>query len=268
MLRLKRTIAMLISAACIFGCCQIASADGIEAKQPYKVLESAAEVTDENDLLAMAIRQHFQRGRSDKLLPDGETRESDQINVRQVLEKRLLPDGTVQQYCSSTTLKLMEETETGDLKEVTMPEYIARAISSGSANDSDYKEGVTLRVTLYFEYQPLFDVGYYVARPVKTVAAVAGSGTGVILRKLNHGYKYKENMFEVPKYCNIVTTNGPVIGRGYTVTNTSYTNMLRIDWGGGNTELYGGAMLDFTTYNSGKLKYLEVYTPAGQTIIA
>ncbi|MFQ8600908.1 MAG: hypothetical protein ACLSAP_10220 [Oscillospiraceae bacterium] len=266
MLQCKRILAMLISAACIFGCCQIASADGVKEKQPYQVLESTAEITNENDLLAMAIRQHFQRGRSEKLLPDGETRESDQINVKQVLEKRRLPDGTIQEYCSSTTLKLMEETETGDLKEVTMPEYIARAISSGSATDWDYSEEVTLRVTLYYEYQPLYDVGYYVARPVKTVTATSGSGSNIVLRKLNHGYKYKENMFEVPKYCNVLTLNNPVIGKGYTINNTSYTNMLRVDWGGGFTELYGGADLSFTTF-SGKSHFLEVYAPAGQTII-
>lgn len=186
--------------------------------------------------------------------------------MKQVLEKRRLPDGTIQEYCSTTTLKLMEKTEAGDLKEVTMPEYIARAISSGSANDSISYQGVTLRVTLYYEYQPLYDVGYYVARPTKTVTAISGTGTGVVLRSLYHGYKYKENMLEVPKYCNVLTLNNPVIGKGYTINNTSYTNMLRVDWGGGFTELYGGADLSFTTF-SGKSNFLEVYAPAGQTII-
>lgn len=263
MLQCKRILAMLISTACIFGCCQIASADGVKEKQPYQVLESATEVTDENDLLAMAIRQHFQRGRPDKLLPDGETRESDQINVQQVLEKRQMPDGTVQQYCSSTTLKLMEETETGDLKEITMPEYIARAVASDTAYDSISGYGFTCGVTLYYKYEKLASAGYYTVCPTKVVSTIYRTASLSTATTLVHGYVYKD-FFTVDKYSKSQTVNSLGTYGSYTVTNNEYTTMLRVDWGVGYKQVYGMANL-YLLYN-GQTKLLDPIATAGPVI--
>ena len=209
----------------------------------------------------MAIRQHFQRGRSDKLLPDGETRESDQINVRQVLEKRLLPDGTVQQYCSSTTLKLMEET--GDLKEVTMPEYIARAVASDTAYDSVSNYGYSCGVTLYYKYEMLASAGYYTVCPTKTVTTVYRTANLATAISLEHGYVYKD-VFTVDKYSKSQYVNSPGAYGSYTVTNNEYTTMLRVDWGVGYKQVYGMAILRLL-YN-GDTKTFKPLAQAGPVI--
>ena len=240
MKRFQRVLSILLSGAilCTAGLFSATAAEQ-EPAQSYTITYQAAEITDTDALLDLAVEQAQRKSMArGALSAPGQ----EEITVTQLLETRRYADGTEEHTSVTRSLLLLEEEEKGNpdsLRKVRMSELRA-ARAPGSDSTGQAVGRVYATVALYYNFMNVVGETTVWVRADEATAMVMYNATPYTVQSCVYGWRYKKDFMDILKsYIN-----------NYSLPNNMDTSAeyveCRID-GLGITEMNVGIEIDINS---------------------